>query len=522
MAETAQSENVNVNPAESPKITKWANEPSVRTLIEDLEASRPSHDTFVNRIRNWRDQAAVEGKARPPKVKGRSQIQPKLIRRQAEWRYSALTEPFNSSEKMFDVKPTTWEDGDSARQNELVLNWQFRSKLDRVTFIDNYVRACVDDGTALVRVGWERTYKNVKQTVPVWTYTAITTQDQLQQLQAGIQLKQENPRQYSETAPEEIKAAVSYYEEKQVPAVATKTGTEVKSVKKPVYNCPTLVVENIENFYFDPTCGYDLNKAGFVVLSFETSQADLKKQPDRYKNLQFVNWEAATPLTDSFHANQSIDSNFNYKDPLRKRVVAYEYWGYHDIHGTGEMVLIVATWIGGVMVRMEETPFPDGKIPFVLAVYMPVKRQLLGEPDAELLEDNQKILGALARGMIDLMGRSANAQQGFAKGMLDVVNRRRFDAGQDYEFNPTVNPQLGHVEHTYPEIPQSALVMLQMQNQEAEALTGVKAFSGGLSGNAYGDVAAGIKGILDAASKREMAILRRLANGLCMIGKKII
>jgi hypothetical protein len=76
--------------------------------------------------------------------------------------------------------------------------------------------------------------------------------------------------------------------------------------------------------------------------------------------------------------------------------------------------------------------------------------------------------------------------------------------------------------HTYPEIPQSAMLMLQLQNQEAEALTGVKAFSGGLSGDAYGEVAAGIKGILDAAAKREMSILRRLAGGLVRIGKKMI
>ena len=124
--------------------------------------------------------------------------------------------------------------------------------------------------------------------------------------------------------------------------------------------------------------------------------------------------------------------------------------------------------------------------------------------------------------MIDLLGRSANGQQGFAKGMLDPLNRRRYDNGQDYEFNPTVTPQAGLIEHKYPELPQSALMMLNLQNQEAEALTGVKSFGGGISGEAYGDVAAGIRGVLDAASKREMAILRRLAKGIADVGYKII
>jgi hypothetical protein len=120
------------------------------------------------------------------------------------------------------------------------------------------------------------------------------------------------------------------------------------------------------------------------------------------------------------------------------------------------------------------------------------------------------------------MGRSANGQQGFAKGMLDPLNKRRFENGQDYEFNPNLSPANGHINHTYPEIPQSAPMMVQIQNQEAEALTGVKSFGGGISGDAYGEVAAGIRGVLDAASKREMAILRRLAKGMQEIGAKII
>ena len=203
-------------------------------------------------------------------------------------------------------------------------------------------------------------------------------------------------------------------------------------------------------------------------------------------------------------------------------MVAYEYWGYYDVEGKEELIPIVATWIGDVMIRMEESPFPDGKPPFVVANYLPVKREVTGEPDAEILADNQAILGAVTRGMIDLMGRSANSQQGFAKGFLDTVNKRRFEKGQDYEFNPGMgDPRLSIFQHSYPEIPNSAITMLTLQNQEAEALTGVKSFAGGVSGEAYGEVAAGIRGVLDAASKREMNILRRLAEGIVKIGTKI-
>jgi hypothetical protein len=192
------------------------------------------------------------------------------------------------------------------------------------------------------------------------------------------------------------------------------------------------------------------------------------------------------------------------------------------VEGNGKLVPIVATWIGDVIIRMEMNPFPDEKIPLVVVPYLPVKRDIYGEPDAELLEDHQKIQGAVTRGMIDLLGRSANSQHGFAKGMLDPLNRRRYEEGKDYEFNPSTPPNQGIYEHKYPELPQSALLMLQMMNQDAEALTGVKSFSGGLSGEAYGKVATGIRGVLDAASKRETAILRRLAKGLAKIGQKFI
>jgi hypothetical protein len=519
--ETTFNSDQPINGAQAPKLTDWANEPTAMRLQEDLEASRPAHDTFVQKVKHWNELNTVTGAAKPKKVKGRSEIQPKLIRRQAEWRYSALSEPFNSSEKLFDVKPVTFEDTKSARQNELVLNWQFRSKINRVHFLDNYVRACVDEGTAVVRTGWSRLTKEVEEDAPTWEYRRPNTAEEIEALEMAEQLRQTNPNEYAKLDPALV-AACQFFQETGEANVAVQIGTEKVKVKKVIENRPTVDLINLENLYFDPSCGGDIEKAGFVVFSFETSQAELRKQPKRYKNLKYVDWEGASAILEPNHAPQSTDINFNYKDPLRKRVVAFEYWGNYDIHGNGELVPIVATWIGSVLIRLEENPFPDKAHPFILVPYMPVKRQALGEPDAELLEDNQKVLGAVTRGMIDLLGRSANGQQGFAKGMLDVLNKRRFESGQDYEFNPNLPPQQGHMEHKYPEIPQSAIVVMQMQNQEAEALTGVKAFSGGLSGEAFGDVAAGIKGILDAASKREMAILRRLAAGLVAIGKKFI
>ena len=514
-----QNENMLVPGVE--KLTDWEKEPDVRDLKQDLENARPAHQARMSDIQRWGDLMAVRGSAKPKQVKGRSSVQPKLIRRQAEWRYSALTEPFLGSNKLFKVDPVTFEDAEAARQNSLVLNWQFRTKLNRVNFVDNFVRATVDEGTSITRVGWKRQTIMVDQEVPVYDFFPLQTEEQLAAFQTALDQQAADPRGYEEDVPDEIKAAIELYNESGQATYAQQSGVTTVKVEKVLVNQPVVDLLDPQNVIIDPSCNGDLDKALFVIVSFETNKADLLKEPDRYKNLDAVNWEGNMPMTQPDH-NTSTPDSYQLNDPLRKKVVAYEYWGFRDIHGDGELVPIVATWIGDICIRMEENPFPDGKLPFVVVPYLPVKRNLYGEPDAELLEDNQKILGAVTRGMIDLLGRSANGQQGMAKGMLDPLNRRRYDNGQDYEFNPSMSPANGVIEHKFPDIPQSALLMLNLQNQEAEALTGVKSFAGGISGEAYGDVAAGIRGVLDAASKREMAILRRLAKGMTEIGNKII
>ena len=502
------------------KLTSWKNEPTIEVLKRDFEASKQTHIVQANKVIRWNDIRNVTGKSKPVKIKGRSSIQPKLVRRQAEWRYPALSEPFLNSEKIFQVNPRTFEDLDAAKQNEILLNYQFDVKLNKVKFIDDYVRTVVDEGSCIVQVGWERLTTKEKQIVPVYSYYPAEDEEALAILNQALELKQKNPREYNENIDEAIKASIDYSQQNGgEPVLAHQVGEQEVLVDKVIENRPTVEILNTLNVYIDPTCNGDLDKALFIIKSFETNQAECKKA-GIYKNLDKVNWAGNNPNSDGDHYT-SADENFN-EDLIRKKVVAYEYWGFYDINGTGSLTPIVATWIGSVMIRMEENPFPDGKLPFVIVQYLPVRNSVYGEPDCELLEENQQIMGAITRGLVDILGRSANAQQGFAKGMLDPLNKRRFENGEDYEFNPNLSPQTGYIEHTFNELPQSVLAYVQMLNADAEALTGVKSFSGGMSGDAYGQVAAGIQGAIDAATKRETAILRRLAYGVSEIGNKII
>lgn len=224
--------------------------------------------------------------------------------------------------------------------------------------------------------------------------------------------------------------------------------------------------------------------------------------------------------TDKPDAAYEANKTFNFDDNPRKKITVYEYWGFRDIHGTGRVEPFVASWVGNVTIQMEANPYPDQELPFVIVPYSPVRRHAYGEPDGALLEDNQKIVGAVTRGMIDLFAKSANSQTGIRKGSLDVLNRRRFLDGKDYEFNMSGDPRQAIFMHQFPEIPASAFNILMQQSNDAESMTGVKSFNDGISGQTYGEVAAGVRGAMDASSKREMGMLRRLVSGITQIGQK--
>lgn len=503
-------------------LTDWKNEPTVRDLEIDFTNAQSFHNEWIGKILHWRNLLNVEGEAKPRKRLGRSSVQPRLIRRQAEWRYSALSEPFLSSEKIFQILPRTYEDTEAARQNEELLNYQFSNVINKTKLIDEIVRSCVNDGTCVVRLGWDRQTKKKKTTVNLWRKKEALNPEELTKLyEQAKELKKKDYKSFEKQIPEQYRVGLDVYERLNTPYEIEKYGEEEKEIDDIIVNRPSLEVLNPENVYFDPTCNGDLDKALFVIISFETNRADLQAA-GIYKNLDKVNWDSApNSLQDGYHVTDS-EFSFNFQDKSRKKVIAYEYWGFYDIHDNGELVPIVATWINGVMVRMEENPFPDEKLPFVVMQYLPVVRCIYGEPDAALLEENQRILGAVTRGMIDLLGNSANAQQAFAKGMLDPVNLAKMKRGEDFEFNPNIPLQQGYLQLAYPEIPNSAMNMVNLMNQDAEALTGVKSFAGGLSGDSYGNTNYQVRGVLDAASKREMGILRRIATGVSEIGRKIV
>lgn len=530
--ESGSNEVMEVKDLEKPdseKLTDWAYEPTISDIKGDLEFARQENLDQRMNVEGWlalRNASGAEsGRKGKVPAPGRSTVQPKLIRKHNEWRYPSLSEPFLNDYKVFTINPRTAEDKRAAQQNQLVLNWQFDTKMNKVAFIDKLVRKVVDEGTAIIRVGWERKTEKVKVQRMKYEYYALDDPQQLQILAEATQMYMQDPEMFEMNMeiPDSLKASVEYGIQNKVAVYAQEVGMEEVWEDRITFNQPSVRVINVENFFIEPTPDGDWTEAQYMIHTYETTESELRKRRI-YKNLDKVNWAAnavKSKLGDMDHKSNTpqTDIRFNSK---KVKILVYEYWGLCDIHDNGEMVPIVVTFIGDTIIQMQENPFPDRKAPFVIIPYMPIDGSAFGEADASILQDNQRILGAVTRGMIDLLGRSSNAQTGYAKGFLDPVNRQRLIKGEDFEFNPNADPATAIRQMTYPEIPQSALVIANAQNQEAEALSGIKAFSSGISGDAFGKVARNTGAVLDATGQREMSILRRLAEGMRQIGNKMI
>ena len=486
------------------EMVDWKNIPTLKDLKDNLTEATPSHNNHVSTVNEYI--STLRGELRAKIMEGRSKVQPKLVRKQGEWRYSALEEPFLSTNDMFKVSPVTYADVESARQNELILNKQFRVDIPKVKLINRLVRTAVNTGTVIIKLGWETEKDTVIEEVPVFTKSLEETYEVLAQMVQAGQISEEESIQILESGqPIQI-------------------GVKSVEIEKEVINRPVVQIRDSRNVIIDPSCEGDIDNAQFIIDKFTTDLSSLKKD-GRYYNLDKIEEKNYATVDDTYYHDNDYksDPSFRFTDKPRKKLVAYEYWGYWDIDDSGIVKPIVATWVGDTIIRLEENPFPDKKLPFVVIQYLPPDNETIyGDSDASLLKDNQDIIGAVSRATIDLIGRSANAQRGVRKDLLDPINRDKFNKGLDYEFNPVNNPKDAIVTSKLPEIPRSALEVIQLQNNEAEALTGVKAFTGGISGDALGSSVGGVRSALDATAKRELGILRRLSEGIKQVGRKII
>ncbi len=510
---------------ESWKLTTWKNEPTFNDLYKDYQSAQEDHALVINNLDKW--ELNLEGGKAIVSPEGKSVVRPKLIRKQAEWKYPALEEPFLNTTNMFEVNPRTFEDQQGAEQNALLLNYQWTVKIDKVELVGDIVRTDVDEGTVIVKTGWyaEEDTRIVEKEFPIYA----SPEESLMIMQKAVEM--------GKLSPEQAQAMIQSGEPMQ-------TGSEIVKVEESylVENKPTYEVCNNRNIVLDPTANGKVEDLNFIIHEYETDMSSLTKQkyekeieinPETgkkiiyetgiYKNLGKVKISRSSDTREYYNDTNSDETYFEFDDKPRKKLRAYEYWGYWDIHDTGEKVSIIATWIGKQIIRMEESPFPFKGLPFSFAKYMPIKNEVYGEPDGELLIDNQETIGKMTRAALDITSDIAVGQEyideQFFAGPSQRDNHR---SGKTVMFRHGMDPKTSIFKQSIDAVPKTVFDMIAINNNEAESYSGTKSFSQGIGSQALGSVATGIRSALDATSKRELSLLRRLSELFKDLGAKTI
>ena len=431
-------------------------------LKADLKASDTLRLEWFNKIAEWRNETV--GREYGNEVKGKSRIVSKDIKKQLDWMLPTLADPFLSTSDIIKCSPITFEDVLSARQNELILNTQFCRKFPRYNFLMKALKVLATEGTLVVQTGWDYEDEEIE------TMAETVMEDEITGEEYIAMTKQKTVR-----------------------------------IKK---NQPTAVVCRNEDIYIDPTCMDDMDKCQFVIHRYETDLSTLKAD-GRYKNLEKV---AATEGNNRDYGFYPEDHTyFDFKDKARKKMVVYEYWGNYDVNEDGVAEPIVCAWIGNTIIRLQSNPYPDNKPPFLVVPFNAVPFQMHGDSLASVIGDNQKVKTAIIRGIMDNMANSNNGQLGMRKGALDISNRKKFLEGKNFEYNGSPND---FWQGSYNQIPGSAFDVLTIMNNEIESQTGVKSFSGGITGSSLGSTATGARGALDATATRRISLVRNISENL--------
>jgi len=446
-----------------------------KKILKDLklnyEDASQARDDNLDKVAKWLDvvNSKKYGNEKPYKSQYVSDLTKKLL----SWQIPALVDPLVNNKDMLAFKPMTFKDTPITEQEQKIATYDLFQANKHYEFITDLVNKIIKEGTCFVKLGWEfkEDYRLIDE--PVYQINPATGQEEI---------------------------------------------VDIKTVRKKitVKNNPTHLICDLENIVVDPTCEGDIEKANFIIHDFDTDLSTLK-QDGRYKNLDKLETKIAQLETEDryydTHDKEADDISFEFNDRARKKLTIHEYWGRYDINNDGIAEPIVCAWCNDVILRLEENPLPDKSLPFVKADYIRKPKEIYGEPLASLTGKIQHIDSVLKRGVFDDLKRVNNGQLGVKKGAIDDKNFNRMKKGLDFYYNTSMNDIWVN---EYKPMASSIFKVLEDNQYEAESLTGVKAFNTGSGGNSLGSTAAAVNATMSSSGKREMHIIRGIAE-TCII-----
>ena len=434
-------------------------------LIDIVKADYKAAEIVKNendqKVQKWLN--IKDSKPYGTEVAHKSKYVSDLTNKLLSWQIPSIVDPFVSTIDMINCSPFTYADRAISEQDEKVLSHFLLQRSDHYAFMTDLVTTIAEQGTCFIKTGWLFEEEEREVEVPVFAIDPVS----------GEQVQ---------------------------------VGTELQKQMVTVENRPTREICDLLDIRMDPTCKGKIENASFVIHDFETDLSSLRKD-GRYKNLDKL--LSQLQRDESYIQRDYTDSTFRFEDDPRKKIIVHEYWGNYDLNEDGIAEPVVIAWVGDVVIRQEDNPFPGQEIPFEKAVYIRKPNEIYGEPLAALTSKNQHIDSVLHRGIFDDLKLANNGQIGTKKGFTDDVNLRRMKRGEDFEYNTNLNDVYYS---QYRGLNQSVFQVLEQNTQSAESITGVMAFNSNSGSNPLGESATAAGASITSSAKREMHIIRGIAD----------
>jgi len=496
------------------KYTNWKKEPTLDDLRKDYKNAKPSHNKQLDRIKKYIDlynesQAVEQKKGLKRK---RSTYRSRLLKKQLGWIIPNIESPILSQKNIFTLTPKTTNAINRRKKNANILNHQWDKEIGKVRLINRAVRKYAIEGTCVFKVGWKTTIKKIPKKVEKFKLETDPKKIDIMLAKAsGDKQLIEKMRQF-------------YNKYNGLPF-------EIEIVEEIdeciVENRPLLEVKDNKAIIIDPSAKGIWSNVKFVIEILETDYATLKSS-NSYFNLKYIrnyvkNMSGINTNEFLTETMQDYDEEdlFQFSDLARKKFTMYEYWGYWDINDNGTLVPIVASWVGDKLVRLEENPYAHKSIPYVVCAYEPIDDEIWGEPEAVVLEDDQKALTGTYRAMQDITNETAIGQEFIDDSIFKTpLEKQNYEAGRTVHVRKGVDMTKAIFRKSIEPVPQTLLNMKNIYNEHATLLTGVLDMDGGETRKQQSITGAPIR--YDAKTNREMGILRRFLNGLEEIGNLIL
>lgn len=453
----------------------------LKIFDHDLKMSKNIKSIVDERISTYLSE--YDGKPYGNETAGSSTIVAREIKKQSESIIPDLVEPYVDTPRIIKAYGVTKDDQAPARQQEKLLNYQFTRDFNRLEFADEAARVFVNEGTVVIKTGWEVEYGE--------SYRYLR----------GINEK------FLEDNGIEDYEILEQFEDGSINVNA--------KMEIEVINRPTAIVCKNEDIFTDPNAK-TLEDSDFIIYRYETNMSQIKKNKAAYENTNNIEpnrEESKDSSLGTYRESKSLENgssiSYDFEDDPRKKVTVYQYWGNLDINNDGIVVPCVVEKVDDVIIRFEENPMPDKQPPFVMAPYTKVPFSMWGESHGELITDQQKIMTSITRGVIDNMASSNNGVKFGMKGALDPINKTAYINGTSKYIETNVDPR-ELVDGTFNQIPQTILGFYELVKAESRQLSGVTNPEAQLGSNAAYAKTGTMSQIMSSGQKRIVNTIRKM------------